>query len=228
MKKACITCYKKPIKNGLYRAKLQHFADKQLPKNNKTYHQKLCPKIKISGLKPNKSIFYFGTENRDFTKKIQSRLIAYGKLKNSGVGKVDENGNCIIYLQCPQLYMNDNGKVYSRHFHYLYWDEKNLEWNKDLYTQQILCKIDKDILLKYMKKSILVNPDISSDKPCMNNIISLPYKKNWTESSIFNIIKKKDKLVPIIIYSKESENCIKLYKKLNKLGFYNTVYFTKK
>jgi hypothetical protein len=197
-----------------------------LPENNKIYHQKLCPKIKISGLKPNKSIFYFGAENRDFTKKIQYRLIAYGKLKNSGVAKVDENGNCTIYLNCPQLYINNNEKVYSRHFHYLYWDEKKLEWNKNLYTQQILCNVNKDFLLKYMKKSILVNPDILENLST-NNIISIPYNKNWTETSIFSLIKKKDKLVPIIIYSKESENCIKLYKKLNKLGFYNTVYFTK-
>ena len=47
------------IKNEIFKAELQHFADKNLPKDNKPYHNKDANKVHIIGLKPNKTIFYF-------------------------------------------------------------------------------------------------------------------------------------------------------------------------
>jgi len=233
--KACMTCHKKPIKNGLYKAELQHFADEQLPVNNKKYYNKNANKIKISGLKPNKTIFYFATGERDFTKTIEPRLKAYGNLENSGVTHIDENGDCYIYLYCPQLYINYNGKVYSRHFHYIYWNDTKSDWNNNLFTQQILCNVNNDFLLKYMKKSIVIDARLFKEyeENHIESAISMPYNKKWTVPQIFKEFKKRfnngklvnNKLVPIIIYcSGRINEGIKLYKKLNKLGFYNTVH----
>jgi rhodanese-related sulfurtransferase len=233
MIKPCITCHSKPIKNGIYKSELQHFAEKELPKDNKCYHRKESSKNQISGLKPNKTIFYFATQERDFTKSIQNRLKAYGKLTNSGVTNTDLNGNCNIYLDCPQLYLNDDDNVYSRHYHFIYWDNKKLKWDKNLFTQQILCNVDDNFILKHMKKSIIVDARLKEyyEKSHIKNAISLPYIKNWTDNSIFEELKKgmknynNNKLVPIIIYcSKDNNNGHDLYKKLNKHGFYNTVH----
>jgi len=233
MLKPCITCHSKPIKNGIYKAEIQHFAEKQLPKDNKCYHRKESVKIVLSGLKPDKTIFYFAAEERDFTKSIQHRLKAYGKLLNNGVCHTNSNGNCSIYLDCPQLYINDDDVVYSRHFHFIYWDNKNLKWNTDLFTQQILCEVDNNFVLKHMKKSIVVDARLKEyyEKSHIKNAISLPYNKKWVDDIIFEEFKKSmknynnDKLIPIIIYcSKDHVDGHKLYTKLNKLGFYNTVH----
>jgi len=233
--KACMTCHEKPIKSGTFKAELQNFADKRLPVNNKKYYNKDANKIKIFGLEPNKTIFYFATSERDFTKTIESRIKAYGNLENSGVSHLDEKGDCYIYLHCPQLYINSDDKVYSRHFHYLYWDDKKSDWNKSLFTQQIICNVDNDFLLKYMKKSIVIDARLLKEykENHIENAISMPYNKKWTTTKVFDEFKKifnnsklvNNKLVPIIIYCNGTiDEGIKLYKKLNKLGFYNTVH----
>ena len=230
--KDCLTCNDKPIKNSVYKKHLDTFIEKNLPKDNKHYHDKTASKIVLNNIKPNKCIFYFATTSNDFTKKIIHQLKAYGTLKNSGITKTDENGNANIYLHCPQLYINNNGNVYGRHFHFIYWNEIKKEWDKNLYTQQILCNIPKESIQKYSKKAILIDakPYENHIKNHIENSISIPYNKKWTEENIFekiHLIKKNcnDKLVPIILYcSHGSNDGFMLYKKLNKLGFFNTMH----
>lgn len=233
--KVCITCDNKSVKNGVYKAHLEEFVQKQLPKNNKLYHHKSSQKIEVKNLKPNKTIFYFATNYNDFTKKIKNRSLAYGKLENSGVTSTDENGTAIIHINCPQLYMNDNKKVYSRHFHFLYWDNKEKSWNENLYTKPILCEIKKDEIKDILSnKIVFVDARLEEEynKKHIPNTISMPYNKRWTKDSIMEKIKTvikdcSDKLVPILIYCNNYEDGIKLYTKLNKLGFYNTMHFIK-
>ena len=81
------------------------------------------------------------------------RLKAYGTLKNSGVVTTNQKGEVTIYLDCPQIYMNDDGKVYHRHFHFLYWDENKNTWDKNLYTQKIICDVDKKFVKKYLQSN---------------------------------------------------------------------------
>ena len=55
----------------------------------------------------------------------------------------------------------------------------------------------------------------------------MPYNKKWTEEKVLDIlnITKDDKLIPILIYSgKDKDLANQLYNKLNKLGFYNTMF----
>lgn len=230
--KACMTCKNKPIKNGIYRAKLAHFSERNLPKNNKCFHHKNGNKIIISKLKPNKKIFYFATNKRDFTKDIKSQLEAYGSLKNCGIAKVNKNGTAIAYLKCPQLYKNTNNNIYSRHIHFLYWDDDEKMWNKDLYTQQILCDVNEKFVKKYIKKSIIIDARKEKyyNKSHLKNSINIPYNIKWTEKSILEKLKENiknyngNKLIPIILYSSKKYNeADKLYKKLNNFGFYNTM-----
>ena len=224
--KPCITCHDKPIKNGIYKAHLEHFAEKQLPPNKKHFHNEKSMKIKVKGLKPSSTIFYFATKPRDFTKSIEMRSKAYGNLSNCGVTHTNDKGEVTIHLKCPQLYKNDNGKVYSRHFHFLYWSDKDNGWNHNLYTQQILCTVDKAFVKKHMKNAVIV--DARSEKEYnqdhIKGAISIPSNKRYNENDILTRIDKNNKLVPIIIYCNKGCNASKkLFVKLNKLGFYNTV-----
>ena len=231
--KPCMTCKNKPTKNGIYKAHLAHFADKNLPKDNKCYHDKNGNKISMLKLKPNKTIFYFATNENDFTKSIKSQIIAYDNLKNSGVVRVNKDGEAVAYLKCPQLYVNADGNVYSRHMHFLYWDDSKNSWDKNLYTQQILCNVNEEFVKTHMKKSIIIDARSSEyyNKSHVKGAINLPYDKKWTEESVIEELSKGiknydvNKLIPIIIYCAKGCNVAhKLYHKLNKLGFYNTVH----
>jgi len=231
--KPCMTCKNKPSKNGIFSSHLAEFADKNLPKNNKCYQNKTYNKINMSKLKPNKTVFYFATNERDFTKSIKSQIEAYDNLKNSGVVRVNKDGEAVAYLKCPQLYINMDGTVYSRHIHFLYWNDEKKMWDKNLYTQQILCNVNEEFVKKYMKKSVIIDARSSEyyNKSHVKGAINLPYDKKWTEESVLEELTKgmknydENKLVPIIIYcAKGCSAGNKLYNKLNKLGFYNTMH----
>jgi rhodanese-related sulfurtransferase len=233
--KPCMTCENKPTKNGIYKAHLENFVVKNLPKDNKCYHNKDkdTNKIKMSKLKPNKTIFYFATNDNDFTKNIKPQIEAYENLKNSGVTIINKDGEGIAYLKCPQLYSNTDGNIYSRHIHFLYWDDNKGTWDNNLYTQQVLCDVNEEFVKKYMKKSIIIDARSAEyyNKSHVKGAINLPYDKRWNEKSVLEELKKGmnnydgNKLVPIILYCAKNCNASnKLYQKLNKLGFYNTMH----
>lgn len=226
--KPCITCNGKPTRNGHYKAHLQPFVEKSLPKDNKHYHDKTGSKFMLSSLKPNTCIFYFSTMHRNFTLPILMREKAYSNLKNSGVTRSDSNGNANVYLHCPQVYMNDTGKVYNRHFHFMYYDEKNGDWDSNLFTQPIVCEIKKSEISKY-PKAVLVDarPSKYYEESHLKNAVSIPVDSNVTAASVFKAIHNvkpdcNDKLVAMLIYC--AKNCTAsdlLADKLNKLGFHN-------
>lgn len=231
--KTCLLCKNKPIRNGVYKDHLENFVENNLPKDNKIYYNKNGNKIILSNLILNKTIFYFATNEYDFTKKIKTQVEAYNKLENSGISRINKDGKTVIYLKCPQLYINIDGNVHSRHIHFIYWDDKKKEWNKNLYTQQIICNVQEDFVIKYMKESIIIDARIPEYyiKSHVKNSINLPYNKRWTEKNVIEEFKKENKdynenkLIPIIIYcSKGSNSGEILYHKLNKLGFFNIIH----
>lgn len=231
--KPCLTCNKKPIKNGIYKAHVQHFVLDQLPMSNKCYHNKTNQKFTLFGLNPNKTIFYFATNENDFTKKIKNQLDAYKKLENSGVVKVNNNGEAVLHLNCPQIYINIDGNVYSRHLHFMYYDDKKNTWDLNLYTHQVLCDVNKDFVNSHIKKTIIIDARLKKEyeKDHLKNAISIPYNKKITEEYLLKkiLVHNNDvKLIPIIIYCDDHDNGFKLYQKLNKFGFYNTVHYSLK
>jgi rhodanese-related sulfurtransferase len=229
--KPCFTCSNKPINKAIFKGQMEDFFLKQLPKTNKCFRQKDGNKLELFNLQPNKTIFYFATKERDISKPIHSHVEAYGNLSNSGIVKVNKDGNATVYLKCPQLYLNTDSRVYSRHMHFLYWDDEKRNWSKTLYTKQILCNVDKSFLAK---KAILVDarPVMDYTKSHIAGAINLPYNRRWTEDSVIEEFEKSfrnydgNKLVPIVLYcSKGCDMGYKLYQKLNGLGFYNTFHF---
>jgi len=226
--KPCITCQNKPMKNGYYKAELLSKFINYLPKTNKLCCDEKNQKIKMEKLKPNSKIFYFATKNRDFTKPIQMRSAAYNNLKNSGVVKVNSKGETTVHLKCPQVYRNDDGKVYHRHFHFIYWDAKNNQWDENLYTQKIICHVNEDFVKKYLKKAILIDalPLDHYKEKHIKGAHSLPYNKKWTEKDVEKIV-GKDKLKPIIVYcwNKKCSAAHDVCVKLNSMGYYNVMHY---
>ncbi len=233
----CRTCSSKPIAKKVYLAKMQKFFEEKLPKTPKRYHQstKSTYRIEMKDLKPNSYVFYFGTKCRDFRKPIISMDSAYSNLQNSGVTKTDTKGRAVFYLRCPQIYRNENGKVYSRHFHFLYWNGKKGEWSRRVLTHQIFCDIHQSSVKKYMKSRnvILVDalPKSYYEKKHIEGAINLPVDERWNKSEVIRRIKKVKKnvhmLSPMILYcySKDCDAAEKVYEKLNKMGFYNTLHY---
>ena len=136
---------------------IEDFIFSKIPNNNKHYHKIGAPSKEISGLKPNTCLFYFGTQKRLLTSPLKKFEDAYGNLKNSGVTRTDAKGNAKIFLDCPQIYISLNGNVYNRHLHFMYWNEKKNEWDKNLYTQPLLCHVDNDFVEKHSKKCLVID-----------------------------------------------------------------------
>ena len=233
--KACYSCKEKPVKNGIYKAHIETFIQERLPKTDKNYHKKGSPLKEIHGLKPNRTIFYFGAQKRLLTSPLKKFEDAYGNLPNSGVTHTDSKGNAKIFLECPQIYISLNGNAYNRHLHFIYWDDKKKEWSSDLFTQPLICHVDNEFVEKHYKKCIVIDalPEDYYNKRHIKGAFNLPYNKNISENDIKNIVKEKkmkpsNKQVPIIVYcyNKKCDASEKLIKKLNKLGYYNIVKYT--
>jgi hypothetical protein len=118
--------------------------------------------------------------------------------------------------------------------HFLYWNPQKKDWNKKLFTHSIFCNVNQDFLKKYMKNYLIVDarPKKFFEISHIKDAINLPFNLKWTDESIFNEIKKvkknysHNKLIPIIIFCNQNTNDgLKLYKKLNKLEFYNTFHY---
>ena len=230
--KSCYSCNEKPVKNGIYKSQIEDFIKEQLPKTNTHYHKKGAPSKKIHGLKPNTCVFYFGTKKRPITSKIQKFEDAYGKLPNSGCTKTDNKGNAKFFLDCPQVYKSLNGKTYNRHIHFTYWDDKKNCWENNLYTHKIICHVDEEYVKKHGSKSLIIDalPQKYYEKEHIKGAFNLPYTKRITEKDVYELMKKRgfkttQKNIPIIVYcyNKTCNASEKLIKKLNKLGFHNSV-----
>ena len=232
--KACYSCSEKPIKNGVYKAHTEKNLLQYFPKDNTHFHKKGAPSRLIHGLKPNTCIFYFATHKRLITNDILKFKDAYGHLNNSGVTRSDSKGNARFFLDCPQVYISLNGKIYNRHIHYAYWDHKNKEWNTNLYTQPIICHVDTEFVMNHMSKCLIIDalPEKMFDKKHIKGSYNLPYNKRWNESDLKECIKDKfkkvSKNIPIIVYcyNKSCDASTKVLKKLEKMGYKNVVEYS--
>jgi len=166
-KAPCEVCTARKIskKSGLY--KLQSgdtHLRKYLPPDNtlsenleEKNHNNKCEIVKLEGLKPNTTFFYFATKSKDFRKPVNRFANAYDKLQNSGVNRTDSKGCAEVRVSCPQVYLAEDGQVYSRHFHIIYWRDGGKgskgKWDTRIYTHQIFCNVDKAFVRKMISNS---------------------------------------------------------------------------
>jgi rhodanese-related sulfurtransferase len=253
LKAPCEVCYTRKItnSNAIYKLKSgdthlrQYLPDTNtLNKyNSNEIHKGISKKQKechetvlLDGLKPNKTIFFFASNSPlpDFTNKITSFKKAYGKLENSGVAKVDNNGRVNFNINCPQIYLAEDGEIYSRHIHWIYLNNKTNSWDNDIYTHQIFCNVDKKFVKKYINKSnnkVIIIDALSEESYNERHIpsaINLPASHKWSLDEVMNVLPKgTHSYTPMIIYcySPECNAAEKLWMQLNKLGFYNTMHY---
>lgn len=106
---------------------------------------------------------------------------AYGKnFPNKGVAKINKNGEAIVKFECPQsYYVRNNDKLHVPHLHYFISNNNNSGWNSTLYTQRIICHLDKKHLLQIIKTqcAVVINalPYVEYIKNRIPHSIPLPY-----------------------------------------------------
>jgi hypothetical protein len=172
---------------------------------------------------------------------------SYIDSKNNGIMKLDASGKCKVSINCPQPY-KDKGISYMSHIHMLVSDKKMTKWNKGMYTQNVLCEINKKNLTHHMQRKdrIVINALSSDyhDKAHIPNSHNLFYKdaKNLSNAQIHNKIRKmikdephiqklikKNKLkiteVPIIVYcyDKHCNAGHQLANELFRAGYTNVI-----
>lgn len=194
-------------------------------------------KVILEGLKPETTIFFFASNSPkpDFTSGITPFKKAYGHLENSGVAKVDHNGRVSFKINCPRVYLAEDGEIYSRHIHWIYWNEKKQFWDKDIYTHQIFCNVNKAFVKKYAGKSnskVIIIDALNKESYLERHIpgaINLPASKKWTLDEVMRVLPSgTHSYTPMILYcySPECNAAEKLWMQLNKLGFYNTMHYS--
>jgi hypothetical protein len=93
--------------------------------------------LDVENLKPNKRIFYFAANPTKNPKNVVNNIEAYKGLRNSGVAMSSSEGVARISIQCPQVYVNEDGNIYPRHFHFMYLDGKR--GKPRLHTRHVTC-----------------------------------------------------------------------------------------
>lgn len=168
---------------------------------------------------------------------------------NNGLIKLDENGKCNVSVNCPQPY-KDKGVSYMSHIHILVSDKKLSRWKPNIYTQNVLCNIEKSNLNHHLRiKDRLVINALSTEhfeKAKIPGSFNLHYSKakKMSTTQINNEIKfmikehkniqkiiKKNNLklyeVPIIVYcyDKHCNAAHELANQLFKAGYTNIIYY---
>ena len=244
-KAPCEVCTTRKIskKSGLYKLRsgdthLRAFLpnDATLREHPQSKHHQL-EHVLLEGLKPNTTLFYFATNSKDFTKPIQHFAVAYDKLQNSGVVRTDAKGKVDVWVGCPQVYLAEDGNVYSRHFHIIYWITKKHKWDSRIYTHQIFCNVDKAFVRKMIsaksksqEKVVIVDALDESyfNKNHIPGAVNLPASHKWTLAEVMRHLPKgSNSTTPIIIYcyNPECTAAEKLWMQLTRLGFYNTMHY---
>ena len=166
---------------------------------------------------------------------------------NSGLMKLDANGKCKVFVNCPQPY-KDKGISYMSHIHILVSDKKMSRWKKGMFTQNILCEINRKNLLHHMKQNdrLLINAlpkeyfekahipgsyniDYNNAKKLgKNKLQNLVRKMVNSDKNISRIVKKNNLKItetPIIVYcyDKHCDAGHKLANELFKAGFTNVI-----
>lgn len=268
-KAPCEVCTTRKLtkKSGLYKLQngdthlrqyLPHSPTQILERKTKGKNKKE-EEVHLEGLKPNQNIFYFATNSKNI---IENGLHptpfikAYDKLQNSGVTKTDPSGKAIVHVNCPQVYLAEDGQVYSRHFHIIYWLEKRKTWDTKIYTHQIFCNVDKKFVKQIVNvnnvnkniKNHIENHHENHDKNNKHRVliidaldesyyikthipgaINMPAREKWTLNKVMKLLPPgTNSTTPMILYcySPECNAAEKLWEQLNRLGFYNTMHYS--
>ena len=196
----------------------------------------------------NRYVLYYAAESIDLKSllKIKTGQVAYDKFKNKGISKLDNKGSAKLEYRCPQSY-SQNKITYLPHIHFIVSNKSNTKWIEKLYTQAIICTVNKKQVNTEIKngETMIINslPFDEYIKSYIPNSIPLPYtdviEKVTSEETInylkkilvhypkiFKAVKaKKINLldIPIIVYCyyEKCDASHKLIEKMWSMGFRN-------
>lgn len=187
-------------------------------------------KLKLNVGKKNKGklMLYWGAES---SKKIliNDAFKAYGNFTNYGVTRVRNNGDVILYFNCPQPYSTiEKGQTkretFYRHMHLCFSNKAMTNWLSTVYTKIVLCNMKTPEMLKLHRNGeiVLINtlPASYYAKRHIPNSYNLHYTEidemsreeliNWMAEVVghhypkLNRLLKADKLsiyeLPIVVY----------------------------
>jgi rhodanese-related sulfurtransferase len=218
--------------------------------NKSKQSKKSYEEVHLEGLKPNQIIFYFATNSKNFITNGSSTtpfIKAYDKLQNSGVTKTNGKGAAVVHVNCPQVYLAEDGQVYSRHFHIIYWLAQKRAWDTKIYTHQIFCNVNKQFVKKIVNNNAKMHSRMHTKKhdnrvliiDALNELyymkthipgaINIPASHKWSLNEVMKRLPPgTNSTTPMIIYcySPECNAAEKLWEQFNQLGFYNTMHYT--
>lgn len=249
--KICAECGTKSVA-GFRIAKGSDWFLNRAPKTPRPTHRADAElKIRVEGLKPGVPLFYFGSKPKGAGQlKIHSRDDAYGSLPNSGVVVPGPDGSAWIYLDCPQVYYDTDRKgVFSRHFHFTYWDEKEKGWSYSFYTRQVFCDVTQTEAKEMLRERTHIFINALSRKNYeerhIAGSVSVPVGGRVTTDSVKKAIELalpmyprlaaavrngttdwKDLPIVLYCYSSECSAAEHLKDKLDRLGINNTWHYT--
>jgi len=183
--------------------------------------------VKVRGLRPNTKIFYFAANKAMASSKHLVKYDeAYKGLKNAGVANVDQDGNAEFAIQCPQIYTNEDGNVYPRHFHFKYIEtgtnHDNIRMNDLMHTRQLFCEVALSDA-KRLKYTILdARSKTAFTKEHIAGAVSAPSSAR-SLNDITHLLGSMATGVAILGSIKE---CEMLKSKLEKLGYMNVYRLT--
>ena len=176
----------------------------------------------------------------------------YEDSDNSGLVFLDNNGKATITHDCPQTY-SDLGISYMSHLHFLISNKNNTKWEDRIYTQGILCSVDKNFVINALENNSHLIIDALSpeyfmklsipnafnlfyeDAEKMNSVILKDIINSFIKSKLSKKLRNNLKYLkltledtPIIVYCYDSKcnASHKLANALFKAGFTNVVKYT--
>lgn len=248
-KKICQSCKEtnKTVAELTIKADEYFLVKDHLKKDIKLRKQNVPPltSVKMGKKYANRYIFYYAAKEGtlDNCVVIPKFKDAYSNLENSGVGKLDKNGEAQLHLKCPRGY-HKMGKTYISHVHFIVSNKSNNKWENKIYSKRVICDLDKKQLKSIINSDCaLILNALPMQEYIKNRIpksIPLPYNLELKDKEIINYIKdmvvhspkivqalknKKIKLldIPIVTYcySPECSASNQLVEKLINVGFTN-------
>lgn len=193
-------------------------------------------------------VYFWGSHTKEVDIPI-SYPNPYEDSDNFGLVFLDDNGRATITHDCPQTY-SELGISYMSHLHFLISNKNNTKWEDRIYTQGILCGVDKNFVINALKNNSHLIIDALSpeyfiklsipkafnifyeDAEKMGSLFLIETIKEFLKSKSSkklqkNLKKRKLKLedTPIIVYCYDS-TCNASHKLANALfraGFTNVV-----
>jgi hypothetical protein len=160
----------------------------------------------------NRKILFWGADDKNNDSPlINDAKKAYHNFENHGVVKTNSMGKVILQFKCPQPYNTQaknksKPKTYFRHIHFVYANKDNTEWQRQIYTKIVVCKL-------FFNK---INPKINSGLYVIINALPSSYYAMDHIPNSFNLHYKEIKKMDYKALQKWFQQVVTLhYPKLN-------------